>query len=237
MLPRLRSTRNDLGEPLPPDVIPAIGPALGLPTFRNVDLAVWEKVLPHLRHRDNDVHTLYSYGLARVLVDAHPDADPDVVLPAVLLHDSGWSAVPLPRIMAALSPVAWSSSEESFATVRVHEVEGARIAREVLGSLGFDAARVDEICAVVDGHDTRRDPLSLNDALVRDADRLWRITPRGIDVVMDWFGLTREESLRLNAGRVHGHLSTATARAMALALGAVGWADVSPHRVALDGVG
>ena len=234
MLPRLLPDRNDLGRELGRDVVPAIGPDVGLHDVRPEDRAVWDRALPHLRHRDNDVHTIYAYGLARALLDAHPEADPDVVLPGIILHDSGWSRVPIEQIMAALAPGTWASSEESFATVRIHEVEGARIAREILGDLDVPPGKIDTICAIIDGHDTRKEALSLEDAIVKDADRLWRITPRGIDVVMDWFGLTREASLALNASRVHGHLFTDEARSMGRALGAIGWVDTSPQRRALD---
>lgn len=234
VLPRLLPDRNDLGHALPDGVVPPLGPDVGLPGMRPADEAVWDLALPYLRHRDNDVHTIYAYGLARALLEAHPEADPDVVLPGIILHDSGWSTVPIPEIMAALAPGTWSSSAESFATVRRHEVEGARISREVLGRLDVPAVRVDTICAIIDGHDTRKEATSIEDAILKDADRLWRVTPRGVDTIMDWFGLTREESLAINASRVHGHLFTAEARSMAWALSAVGWVDTSPQRRALD---
>ncbi len=233
-LPRLGPARNDLGRALEPGVIPPVGPNVGLQGMRPEDHAVWELALPFLRHRDNDVHTIYSYALARELCAANPDADPDVVLPGIILHDSGWSCVPIDRVMAALEPGVWSMSDESFQTVRIHEVEGERIAREVLTELDFPSARIDVICEIIEGHDTRSEAISLEDALLKDADRLWRITPRATDVVMDWFGLTREQSLSLNASRVNGHLFTDTAKTMARALGAIGWVDVSAQRRALD---
>jgi hypothetical protein len=48
--------------------------------------------------RDNDAHTLYAFGLARALLDAHPEADAAVVLPAIMLHDIGWSQVPASEV-------------------------------------------------------------------------------------------------------------------------------------------
>ncbi|MCH1865506.1 HD domain-containing protein [Nocardioides sp. CFH 31398] len=233
-LPRPAATRNDLGRPLDPAVVPAVGPEVGLPGMRPEDRAVWDLALPHLRHRDNDVHTLYSYAIARELCALHPEADADVVLPGIILHDSGWSEVPIDRVMAALEPGVWSASQESFETVRLHEIAGERIAREVLTGLHVPEDRVETICTIIEGHDTRREALSLEDALLKDADRLWRVTPRATDVVMDWFGLTREQSVALNAGRVHGHLFTDAAKVMARTLTAVGWVDVSEQRLALD---
>ena len=54
---------------------------------------VWAAALPYMRARKNDVHIPLSYGYASRLVDARPEADADVVLLAILLHDIGWAVV------------------------------------------------------------------------------------------------------------------------------------------------
>ncbi len=234
MLPRLLPDRNDLGHALPDGVVPPARARRRPARHAAADEAVWDLALPHLRHRDNDVHTIYAYGLARALLEAHPEADPDVVLPGIILHDSGWSTVPIPRDHGRAGTGHLVQQRRSFATVRRHEVEGARISREVLVPPRRPRRPVDTICAIIDGHDTRKEATSIEDAILKDADRLWRVTPRGVDTIMDWFGLTREESLAINASRVHGHLFTAEARSMAWALSAVGWVDTSPQRRALD---
>ena len=71
--------------------------------------------------------------------------------------------------------------------------------RRILTEVGLPAEHVDEICAIIDGHDTRHEPISVNDAVVKDADKIWRVTPHGRRVVNDWFGLNNEQSLRLCA--------------------------------------
>lgn len=189
---------------------------------------IWRLAAPYLAVRSNDAHTLYSYGLARALVDLHPEADPEVVLPAILLHDTGWSQVPPDDVLAAIAP---GGNRPDL--VLLHEKEGARIAQEILEEVGHDTDRVGEIVGIVDGHDSRREALSLNDALVKDADKLWRLTPHGVDTVMDWFGLSREQAHRLIGSRVHDHLFTDGARAIARGLAAVAWVDTSPQRVIL----
>jgi hypothetical protein len=67
------------------------------------------------------------------------------------------------------------------------------------------------VAEIIDGHDTRAEPRSLNDRLVRDADKLWRFTVTGIAVACDWFKMTPHEyadrlekqvsSLETKAGR------------------------------------
>ena len=189
---------------------------------------IWQQAAPFLAVRNNDEHTIYSYGLARALVEQHPEADPEVVLPAILLHDTGWSQAPEGEVLSAIAP---GGNRPDL--VVLHEKEGARIAAEILGRLGHDPARTEEIVAIIDGHDSRRTALSLNDSIVKDADKLWRLTPHGVDTVMEWFGLTREQAHRLIGSRVHDHLFTDAARTIALGLAAVACVDASPQRVAL----
>ncbi len=150
---------------------------------------VWAVALPYMRARKNDVHVPLSFGYASRLVEAHPDADADVVLLGILLHDIGWAVVDQEAIYRdAFGPRMMESD------VRIaHEKEGARLARGILSSLGYADALVDEVVAIIDGHDTRRDALSLNDELVKDADRLWRFCVTGVALASEWWSLTPAE--------------------------------------------
>jgi len=225
MLPRSEPTTNLLGRDITaalPDSDQVIGTAAMDPAYARV----WERAVPHLHIRSNDVHTIHSFAIARALVDLHPDAQADVVLPAIILHDTGWSRVPADEVLEGIAP----GGDRPDLVLR-HEKEGASIAREVLEELG--CPHTDEIVEIIDGHDSRKHALSLNDSLVKDADKLWRLTPHGVDTVMDWFGLTREQAHRLISYRVHDHLFTDAARSMARILGAVAWTDTSPQRRAL----
>jgi hypothetical protein len=205
-----------------PDGVIALDPGLA---------AVWELAAPLLKVRDNDAHTLYAFGLARALLDAHPEADAAVVLPAIMLHDIGWSQVPPAEVLQAIAP---GSGRPDL--VLLHEKEGARLAAGILADAGYDAGKVPAILAIIDGHDSRREALSIEDAIVKDADKTWRLSPHGIDTVMDWFGLERGLALRLCSQRVHGHLFTEEARAMARALSAMESVTLWPQRQALLGV-
>lgn len=227
MLPKLTPIANHLGRDVA-DKVPPVSEVKGAEGLRPQDDAIWELALPFLGVRDNDGHTIYAYGLARALLDLHPQADPDVVLPAILLHDTGWSQVPVEDILAAIAPGA--SRPE---LVVLHEKEGARIAADVLARLGHDVARTAEVVQIIDGHDSRLEALSLNDSLVKDADKLWRLTPHGLDTVMEWFGLDRAGAHRLVASRVHDHLFTDVGRTMGRALGAVAAIDTCTRRVSL----
>jgi predicted O-methyltransferase YrrM len=108
-----------------------------------------------------------------------------------------------------------------------HEKEGARIAREILTEVGYSETDIAEICDIIDGHDTRLTTLSINDSCVKDADKIWRVSPHGVDVAMPRFGLDREESLRINAFRAYDDLFTDAGKAMSLALIALESMDIS----------
>jgi len=196
----------------------------GLPRFTQLHRNIWEHARPYLKTRRNDIHSLFAYGIASALLEFHPEADPDIVLPAILLHDTGWSCVAEEEVLEAIAPEGARPD-----LVLLHEREGARIAREILASVGHDPASTDEIAAIIDGHDSRKESMSINDAIVKDADKIWRVTPNGIDVIMDWFGLDREQTLQLTSARVHGHLFTDEGAAMAMAFTAVESLAASPQ--------
>ncbi len=208
--------------------IPAASDVLGFISLRPQDRDVWRRAAPFLAVRNNDSHTLYAYGLARALLASMPDADPDVVLPAILLHDTGWSTVDDDLILEAIAPGGGRPD-----LILQHEKEGARITTEVLTSLGRDEDLVRRVVEIIDGHDSRLVSLSLEDSVVKDADKLWRVTPHGIEIVCGWFGLSREESLRITSARVQNSLFTEPARAMARGFAAVGSIDVAPERQGL----
>lgn len=193
------------------------------------EAAIWELARPYLHVRNNDGHTLYAYGIAHALCEIIPEADRDIALPAILLHDVGWSTVPDSEILEAIAP-----PDGRHELVLQHEREGARIARDILSGFADLAGRVDDIAAIIDGHDTRSEPLSQEDAIVKDSDKIWRLTPHGLRTVMGWFDLSYDEALRLCCARVLGSLFTAEGRAMAAALAAVASLDLSPQGTALS---
>lgn len=217
------------------DVRAHIPEAAGIPsivTLPSAHAAIWQRAAPHLAMRNNDSHTLYAYGIARALVARislrAPVVDGEVALSAILLHDTGWSTVPEAEILEAIAPGGGRPD-----LVRRHELEGARIARETLSALGHPEGFVDRVVQIVDGHDSRRHALSIEDAIVKDADKIWRVTPHGLGIVSGWFSLTASESLRITAARVQDALCTDEGRAMAGAFIAAASIDLLPERAGL----
>jgi HD superfamily phosphodiesterase len=174
--------------------------------------ALWRAAEPYMRARRNDVHIPLSFYFAELLLDDYPDADELVTRVAILLHDTGWARVDAQKtISEGFRSENWRQSDARIQ----HEVEGCAIARELLAPLGFDDGFVAKVTDIIDGHDTRLDHHSLEDAIVRDADRLWRFTPTGTAFSAEWFGRTPRQIVTDLEANVLDELITAAARRMA----------------------
>lgn len=147
---------------------------------------LWRAVEPEMRTRGNDIHIPISFAFAERLCEAYPEADSLVVRVAILLHDTGWARVDETKIISEGFGANWRQAQIRFE----HEIKGCEIAREVLPGLGYDGEFITRVTDIIDGHDTRAESHSIEDSLVRDADRLWRFNPAGIALASSWFGQT-----------------------------------------------
>ncbi len=155
---------------------------------------VWRVSEPYMRARKNDVHIPLSYAFARELLKHYPDADEDIVSLAIILHDIGWYSIDMHDIIEKGFGPDMMQSDVRF----LHESEGVRMSREVLEKTHWPEAVIAAVGEIIDGHDTRPRARSLNDRLVRDADKLWRFTVTGVAVACDWFKITpRQYAARL----------------------------------------
>lgn len=148
--------------------------------------AVWRRAEPYMRARKNDVHVPLSFAWAQSLLNVHPQADPDVVSLAILLHDIGWYSIDMHDIIEKGFGPDMMKSDVRF----LHEAEGVRLSRPVLEETGWTEDVILAVGEIIDGHDTRPEARHLNDRLVRDADKLWRFGVTGVSVACDWFKMT-----------------------------------------------
>jgi hypothetical protein len=181
-------------------------------SWTNLD-ALWKAVEEPLRARHNDIHTPLSFMFAEFLLDAHPEADPLVTRIAILLHDTGWSRCDEEKIFTEGFQGDWRKSDIR----RLHEIEGCNIAREVLPGLGYSEDLIKRVTDIIDGHDTRMESYSIEDSLMRDADRLWRFTPAGIALASGWFKKTPSQYRLQLEQSTYPELITEAARALASA--------------------
>ncbi|MGD8985197.1 MAG: HD domain-containing protein [Desulfobacteraceae bacterium] len=166
--------------------------------MKNIFKEIWELAKPYLDTRDNDIHTKISVEFAYKLLEAE-GGDEDVVIPAIILHDVGWKEVPEDLQLKGFGPKATFPE-----LTKIHEDEGVKIAKNILEKINYDNKKAEEILRIVGGHDSRKEPLSLNDKLVKDADKLFRYTREYMDIYAEKFELTHEQM----HARYEGKLAT-----------------------------
>ncbi|WP_369045775.1 HD domain-containing protein [Sinomonas sp. P10A9] len=144
---------------------------------------LWKAVVAETRTRGNDIHLPISVAYAERLCAAYPGADRELVLVATLLHDTGWAHVDESRILSEGFTGDWRKAAIRYE----HEHQGCLVARRVLPGLGYSEEFIGRVTEIIDGHDTRHVAYSLEDALMRDADRSWRFDRAGIALASSWF--------------------------------------------------
>ncbi|MCX8118656.1 MAG: HD domain-containing protein [Desulfobacterota bacterium] len=146
---------------------------------------IFELARPFLQIRCNLVHTRIARRYALKLIERE-GGDEEVIIPAILLHDVGWMAIPASLHLQAFGPKATNPK-----LMKIHEREGAKIAKAILETMGYPKEKTEEICRIIRGHDSRKRPLSLNDRIVKDADKLWRYSARGVAIDANRFNLSQ----------------------------------------------
>ena len=145
---------------------------------------IFELAKPYLNIRRNDIHTEIVYRFAATLLTSEP-GDAAVTLPAVICHDVGWSQVPEELHLRAFGPTA------DRALTRLHELEGVKLAQEILLAVDYDPQKTTEILAIIGGHDTRLTALSPSDKIVKDADKLFRFDQVGLVIDAERFNIEK----------------------------------------------
>lgn len=171
---------------------------------------IYELAGPYLDTRDNDLHTRVAHSFALKLLEVE-GGDEKIVIPAVLLHDVGWKAVPEELQLKAFGP-----SNYNLELNRIHEVEGAKIARELLQQAEYNPELVDQICEIILGHDSRHEAISHDDALVKDSDKLWRFSREAISLDSRRFRVDPVAHIAWLGRQIDSWFLTASAKNMAL---------------------
>lgn len=212
------SATADFAAAYPVRPVPALGPVDTAPiattpaALEELD-PLWRAVVHETRTRGNDIHLPISLAFAERLCRAYPDADAELVRVATLLHDTGWAHVDESRIISEGFAGDWRKAAIRYE----HEKQGCDVARRVLPGLGYSADFVERVCDIIDGHDTRPAAHSLEDALMRDADRLWRFDHAGIALASSWFGMDPATYTDRLATEIVPELITQAAHDMAVA--------------------
>jgi HD superfamily phosphodiesterase len=170
---------------------------------------IYELAKPFLRTRKNLIHTKIALRYALKLLKSEK-GDEGVVIPAIILHDVGWKVIPEHLHLTAFGP-----NPSNPKLTKVHELEGAKIAKAILGKLHYPSAKVKEICQIIQGHDSRKRPISWNDRMVKDADKLTRYSRKGMAIDLGRFHIQRREYLVFLEAIIDYWFLTATGKGIA----------------------
>ena len=137
----------------------------------DLEKKIWARARKHLQHgRPNDLeHTRRVVAHGKALL-VNETGDLWVVIPALILHDTGWSRVDFSDFIDAPP-----ESKKDAISTKLHMRHGADIAREILEDLNYKPGLIQRIAAIIAVHDAPdkiqalRDP---NATLVFEADWL-----------------------------------------------------------------
>ena len=177
---------------------------------------IWELALPYQDKREDVGHAETSLEYACKLVTLE-NGNEDVVIPAVILHDVGWSQLPEKRRMMVFDP--GTKEEDRREVVYEHQIEGVKLALKILREVSYPPELTDEILEIISQHDTRKGFISKNEGIVRDADKLWRTSKEGFTVAEERAKKREEQRFKLleeGLNKEH-YFCSETARRMALA--------------------
>ena len=128
---------------------------------------IWETALPYQDQRNDDGHARITLKYAKELVELE-DGNEDIVIPAIILHDIGYSQILRERRMLIFDRDA--TNEEREAVRYKHQAQSVKLGEKILKELNYPADMIPEILEIISKHDTRKGFISKEEGLVRDAD-------------------------------------------------------------------
>lgn len=139
---------------------------------------IWDLALPYQDKRNDKGHaevvTEYAIKLCEI-----EDVNEDIVVPAAILHDIGWSQLSKKERFLIFDH---SIDKDKRLKVRYkHQEEGVKLAREILEKIEYSEKLIQPILEIISQHDTRKGFLSPDEAAMRDADKLWRFSKVGFE--------------------------------------------------------
>jgi hypothetical protein len=137
---------------------------------------IWQMALPYQDQRDDSGHAEVTLRYARQLAVLE-NGNEDVIVPAIILHDVGYSQLPKERRLLVFDKDA--KEEDKRPVVMEHQAESVKLATRILHDVNYPEELVPEILEIISQHDSRKGFISKNEGLVRDADKLWRTSKEG----------------------------------------------------------
>ncbi|MEK6970045.1 MAG: HD domain-containing protein [Nanoarchaeota archaeon] len=143
-----------------------------------IEKELWNRALSLQDKRLDPGHAEFVTYFALELLK-YELGDRKVVVPAAILHDIGWSQMSPAEVNLFSDP---NMKRYEPALRARHQEEGARKARDILIDSGYSQPHIPHIVEIISQHDTRDGFYSLEDGIMRDADKLWRFTIPEVEI-------------------------------------------------------
>jgi uncharacterized protein len=145
---------------------------------RNLENQLRKIVRPYLEDgRPGDYeHTLRTIKYGRKLLE-HEEGEEDIVIPALYLHDIGWSQVNFDDFVNA--PI---NQKRGTVSVDLHMKHGAALAKTILEKQGYQPEKILTIASIIAIHDKPEKIFAMENpsaTLVLEADFLDKYGPEG----------------------------------------------------------
>lgn len=139
---------------------------LNLESMKRIYIEMLQEATPFLKKGKNKnfvIHTKWVIKSMEMLLEKEK-GDENILIPAAILHDTGWSKVSL-----NLQKIMRGSKAKK--ALKLHLEYCPPIAKKILNSLKYDKAEIEEIISVILAHKFKN-PQNLNKRLLIDADTL-----------------------------------------------------------------
>ena len=127
---------------------------------------IWQLALPYLEKGVIKDFVLHTQGVVKAmdLLLKKEKADPDLLIPAAILHDAGWAKVPKKYQQT-------KNKVDRKKGMILHIKYIPVIAEEILSKLDYKKSDINKIIDIAQDH-KNKNPRSLNKKLLIDADQL-----------------------------------------------------------------
>ena len=127
---------------------------------------VWKQATEQLRKGINKDYVLHTKGVVKAMqmILQKESGNPDILIPAAMLHDVGWAKVPKKYQRT-------SNKKSKLIALKLHIKYAPDIIRTILTSLNYKIFQINEIIDVVVSHKFCK-PRKLSKKLLIDADQL-----------------------------------------------------------------
>lgn len=140
---------------------------------------IWKKAELMQDLRDDKGHAKIVTGFAEKLCNIFK-ANEMIVTPTAILHDIGYYGMDK-NILKNLM-VGKLSKEEIKRIKDEHMKKGAELAENILKKLNYNPKFVKIIVNIIKNHDSEGVGFSIEEKIIRDADKLWRYSKEGFDL-------------------------------------------------------